>query len=214
MRWLAFSGGVLDLEWDPLSDNYLLASFGGGTMALFDVDALGMVRTFDKQAGGGIGCLEWIRGSPGSFLAASERHGSVRRWNVSQSHAEEAYKVGNSGFKTVRILPGDARVLTAGIDGSVGVYNIKLKRWDHEILSGHSETIFACEFQRTNKDVLATGSFDQTIKLWNVSTMQAIDTLKPNAGVIYSIAWPHILGDMATRVPHSCWSAHRHGFGF
>ena len=49
----------------------------------------------------------------------------------------------------------------------------------------------------TRRDVLATGSYDGTIKLWNVARMEAIDTLKPNSGVIYSIAWPHQQGKEA-----------------
>lgn len=32
------TGGVLDLQWDPLSDIYLIASFGSGQMALFDTE--------------------------------------------------------------------------------------------------------------------------------------------------------------------------------
>ena len=31
--------GVVDMKWDPLSDNYLIAAFGSGLMGLFDTDA-------------------------------------------------------------------------------------------------------------------------------------------------------------------------------
>ena len=68
-----------------------------------------------------------------------------------QSHSEAAFKVGNTGFKTLRLLPGDHRFLSAAMDGTVGIYNMRLKRWDHEVMSGHCETIFACEFQATDR---------------------------------------------------------------
>jgi hypothetical protein len=87
------TGGVLDLQWDPLSDNYLIVSFGSGHMALFDTDKRTQVRAFDKSPGGSR-CLEWLPKSPGSFLAASDKHGSVRQWNVSQNAPGEEYFTG------------------------------------------------------------------------------------------------------------------------
>ena len=53
------TGGVVDLQWDPLSDNYLIAAFGSGQIALFDARKKEHVRSFDKSPGG-CRCLEWL----------------------------------------------------------------------------------------------------------------------------------------------------------
>lgn len=42
------------------------------------------------------------------------------------------------------------------------------------ISKGHLETIFDCKFKPDNPNYLATGSFDGTIKVWNIITMEAV----------------------------------------
>lgn len=54
---------------------------------------------------------------------------------------------------------------------------------------GHVETIFDCKFKPDNPDLLATASFDGTIKVWDINTLTAVYTSPGNEGVIYSISW-------------------------
>lgn len=42
------------------------------------------------------------------------------------------------------------------------------------LLQGHTETIFDCSFKPEDSDLLATGSFDGSIKIWRVDTMEAV----------------------------------------
>lgn len=44
-------------------------------------------------------------------------------------------------------------------------------------VKGHVETIFDCKFKPEDPDLLATASFDGTIKVWNVNTMAAVSIL-------------------------------------
>jgi len=45
------------------------------------------------------------------------------------------------------------------------------------------------EFKPDNPDLLATASFDGTIKVWDINTLTAVYTSPGNEGVIYSISW-------------------------
>ncbi|NXP61111.1 WDR17 protein, partial [Chloropsis cyanopogon] len=54
---------------------------------------------------------------------------------------------------------------------------------------GHVETIFDCKFKPDNPDLLATASFDGTIKVWDINSLSAVYTSPGNEGVIYSISW-------------------------
>ena len=56
-------------------------------------------------------------------------------------------------------------------------------------LKGHVETIFDCKFKPDNPDLLATASFDGTIKVWNINSWTAVDSSPGNEGIIYSISW-------------------------
>lgn len=44
--------GVTDMQWDPLSDAFLLVSFQNGDIALFNSEEAQEVRSFERQVGG------------------------------------------------------------------------------------------------------------------------------------------------------------------
>ncbi|XP_039176577.1 WD repeat-containing protein 17 isoform X1 [Crotalus tigris] len=75
------------------------------------------------------------------------------------------------------------------MDGGVGLYNMGAKKWEFLRDLGHVETIFDCKFKPDNPDLLATASFDGTIKIWDITTLTAICTSPGNEGVIYSLSW-------------------------
>lgn len=51
------------------------------------------------------------------------------------------------------------------------------------------ETIFDCKFKPNDPNLLATASFDGTVKVWDVDTLTAVYTSPGNEGVIYSLSW-------------------------
>ena len=46
--------------------------------------------------------------------------------------------------------------------------------WNKVFFQGHLETIFDCKFCPSNPNHLATASFDGTIKVWDIMTMQTV----------------------------------------
>ncbi len=54
---------------------------------------------------------------------------------------------------------------------------------------GHVETIFDCKFKPDDPNLLATASFDGTIKVWDINTLTAVYTSPGNEGVVYSLSW-------------------------
>ncbi|XP_050498139.1 coronin-7 isoform X1 [Diabrotica virgifera virgifera] len=53
----------------------------------------------------------------------------------------------------------------------------------------HSDKIYFIKFHPTAKDVLASGSYDMTIKLWDLSTLMEKIVLKGHTDQIFSFAW-------------------------
>ncbi|EKX48332.1 hypothetical protein GUITHDRAFT_136844 [Guillardia theta CCMP2712] len=191
-------GGVNDFKWDPLSTSYGIAAFGSGTLSLIDYEKMEQIKTFEKSPGG-IKCVEWNKSSPGTFFTVSGTHASMRMWNVSQHVPLQIFKLGYYGFRSISMLPNGSQLLVGGAEGDVGVFDVSKKKWVHQFEVGHSETIFACEFAPNNKNILATGSFDGVIKLWDVTTFRCIATMKPQGGgtlgIIYSLAWSSLPDD-------------------
>ncbi|XP_062334611.1 WD repeat-containing protein 17 isoform X2 [Osmerus eperlanus] len=75
------------------------------------------------------------------------------------------------------------------MDGGVGLYNMGAKKWDFLRDLGHVETIFDCKFKPDDPNLLATASFDGTIKVWDINTLTAVYTSPGNEGVVYSLSW-------------------------
>ncbi|XP_036155651.1 WD repeat-containing protein 17 isoform X1 [Myotis myotis] len=80
-------------------------------------------------------------------------------------------------------------VLCCFLDGGVGLYDLGAKKWDFLRDMGHVETIFDCKFKPNDPNLLATASFDGTVKVWDVDTLTAVYTSPGNEGVIYSLSW-------------------------
>ncbi|XP_014871643.1 WD repeat-containing protein 17-like isoform X1 [Poecilia latipinna] len=75
------------------------------------------------------------------------------------------------------------------MDGGVGLYDMGAKKWDFLRDLGHVETIFDCKFKPDDPNLLATASFDGTIKIWDTNTLTAVSTSPGNEGVVYSLSW-------------------------
>uniref|UniRef100_A0A3Q2XAF2 WD repeat domain 17 n=1 Tax=Hippocampus comes TaxID=109280 RepID=A0A3Q2XAF2_HIPCM len=75
------------------------------------------------------------------------------------------------------------------MDGGVGLYDMGAKKWDFLRDLGHVETIFDCKFKPDDPNLLATASFDGTIKIWDTNTLTAVYTSPGNEGVVYSLSW-------------------------
>ncbi|XP_046947727.1 WD repeat-containing protein 17 isoform X6 [Lynx rufus] len=80
-------------------------------------------------------------------------------------------------------------VVCSFLDGGVGLYDLGAKKWDFLRDLGHVETIFDCKFKPDDPNLLATASFDGTIKVWDINTLTAVHTSPGNEGVVYSLSW-------------------------
>ncbi|XP_034375963.1 WD repeat-containing protein 17 isoform X6 [Arvicanthis niloticus] len=80
-------------------------------------------------------------------------------------------------------------VVCCFLDGGVGLYDMGAKKWDFLRELGHVETIFDCKFKPDDPNLLATASFDGTIKVWDINTLTAVYTSPGNEGVIFALSW-------------------------
>eukprot|EP00761_Pharyngomonas_kirbyi_P003963 gb/GECH01003967.1/.p1 GENE.gb/GECH01003967.1/~~gb/GECH01003967.1/.p1 ORF type:complete len:1212 (+),score=249.40 gb/GECH01003967.1/:1-3636(+) len=177
---------VIALEWDPLSDNYFIAGWEDGTIKLFDSETLSCMFEFDKTTQ--ISSLDWNPSIPGGFISADAKSGILRCWNVSKKSPESVVNIRNFGFREFRFLT-ENKILAAFSDGAVGVYNWKTRKFEFITQGGHTETVFDCEFSNIDRNVFATSSYDKTIKLWDVGSMECVDNLVGSDHIIYSVSW-------------------------
>ena len=96
-----FDGKVVDLGFDPKSEDYLLVATAGGAITLWSLDGKfspsatkkpTQLTEFAKQ-GSGLCACRFVDSMPGTFVTASDRHGVLRVWNVSNSNPQHAIKM-------------------------------------------------------------------------------------------------------------------------
>lgn len=193
----------MEVRWDPKSENYLLAAFKNGRVALIDTMTFQVLSVFQKP-NAGVLHLRWIPHQPGGFLTSDTRTGILREWNVANKEFVKINRLLPSPIHSMIPLANpptplnssnDSKVnqttyfLITFADGSVGVYDIGDHQWLYIRIGGHSETIFGCALRgshgmggadivQSEGCVMATASFDGTVKLWRVEHSTAARSVK------------------------------------
>ncbi|ROI47932.1 WD repeat-containing protein 17 [Anabarilius grahami] len=190
---------VTALEWDPLSTDYLLVANMHNGIRLLDSESLSCITTFSfPSAAASVQCLAWVPSAPGMFITGAFSSNSPSKNHYTSSTSEAVPPPTLSQNQAFSLPPGHA--VCCFMDGGVGLYDMGAKKWDFLRDLGHVETIFDCKFKPDDPNILATASFDGTIKVWDINTLTAVYTSPGNEGVVYSLSWAPGCEDKNVRV--------------
>ncbi|XP_050003259.1 WD repeat-containing protein 17 isoform X9 [Alexandromys fortis] len=124
-------------------------------------------------------------GSISIFQPVSVRSPNKNHYTSSTSEADPPPNATQN--QAVSLPPG--HVVCCFLDGGVGLYDMAARKWDFLRELGHVETIFDCKFKPDDPNLLATASYDGTIKVWDINTLTALYTSPGNEGVIFALSW-------------------------
>jgi WD40 repeat protein len=132
-----------------------------------------------------------VTGARGTKLLAAARYGMVEIRSA-ETRALVRTLTGHAGNVNGLAFSADGKVLFSaagqpGISGEVRQWNVadgKLLR----TFSGHRDALYALALSPDGK-VLATGGYDQTIKLWDVETGAELRTIAGHNGAVYDLAF-------------------------
>jgi WD40 repeat protein/tRNA A-37 threonylcarbamoyl transferase component Bud32 len=172
--------------------NWVAFSPDGGRLATADDDTL--VRLWNPATGekvarlsGHTAVAECATFSPdGKLLASGGKTGEIKLWDAATGQELITLYSPNHNLIWSLAFSPDGKYLVAaegGLEALVIETGHVLTVWDVssrqllKTLAGHSSDVRAIAFSPDGK-LLASGSFDDTIKLWDVTTWEEVATLK------------------------------------
>ena len=135
-----------------------------------------------------VNSLAW---SPAEQLLAVGRYSSIELRSQDDLHSTRSLKANPGNVNALAFLPQRHQLFSAG--GQPGVAG-EFAQWnvlDGTLLrsvSAHKDAVYSLALSPDGK-ILATGSYDQKIKLWDTETGQELRTLSGHNGCVYALAF-------------------------
>lgn len=164
---------------------FLVVTDIAGNVALFDSG-----RMFKPMWRKSVGHeAPWAAFSPdGREVICANESSTVFRWEVATG-TESSSDSGGASIARAVFFPDGKRLLYSLLDGTLQIRDLPNQRLLN-VLKGHTATNQSLRFSPDGK-VLATGSYDRSIKLWPSDGQddEELTTLQGHGSAVNSIAW-------------------------
>jgi len=190
VRFIQTFGSVLAIDFSP-DGQFLTASDTNGQIWLWNIDDLDQPY-LAFQGHGDWACA--LAFSPDGKILASggdENYDTLKLWDVQTGHLLKTIDNPGSRVRAIAWSPDQSMIAGSGVDGKIHVWNPKTGHPVRKI-DGHANKTEALAWQPVPQAngtfVIATGSADETIKLWDSSTDVCLTTIDVEDSV-FSVAW-------------------------
>ncbi|KDN33603.1 hypothetical protein RSAG8_13308, partial [Rhizoctonia solani AG-8 WAC10335] len=91
-------------------------------------------------------------------------------------------------IQSFSLSPDGLRIATGYPDGSLGIWGVRTGAPIHKPLTGHSTSVTCVAFSPTG-NLLASGSYDTTIQVWDLSSLGTSRVLTGHSSSVHSVAF-------------------------
>lgn len=170
------------------ADGKTLISGGfDGCVLIWDVASRQEVRRIPHEPGPQGDCaIVGIAAAPDhSFYAVAFSSGSVRAY--SSGFDSQVSFTGHESVMSVAVSPHDFHIATVAQDGAANVWLIRVAAQCVRQLQGHTDFALSAAFS-PREPILVTGSKDQTVRLWDYQSGEALAVIAAHANTVFGVA--------------------------
>lgn len=195
-------GGIVSIEVDPYSEDYVLIGCDNGYILFYDIVKSNKIMTFEKSRNG-LRTIIWSYNEPGQFITSNNYSGDLYIWSIASTTPLSSFHVDNSciislasnKYTTTFVAATKYINLIFNIyylnrEGCIVLYNYKKRVVTYKSQLAHTETIYDVKFNPIDCMSFATCSYDGTIRLWDTETKVCQKTLiNKEHFFYYSLSW-------------------------
>lgn len=135
----------------------------------------------------------------GNRLLTGHANGSVVLWDWERAEKLSTFKRNDAEIWSVAFLGSGDRFATASHDWKIAVWDAKNATGPFGVLEAHESAVQSLAFgQSGSKPLLASGSADKTLKIWNLETLDRIRTYRGHRDHVTAVALSGDARDMAS----------------
>ncbi|OYW57283.1 MAG: hypothetical protein B7Y80_12275 [Hyphomicrobium sp. 32-62-53] len=125
----------------------------------------------------------------GNRLLTGHANGNVVLWDWERAERISAYKRNDAEIWSVAFLGSAQRFAAAGHDWKIAVWDATTTSGPFGLLDAHDSAVQSLAFGITgSKPVLASGSADKTLKIWNLETLDRVRTYRGHKDYVTAVA--------------------------
>eukprot|EP00818_Percolomonas_sp_WS_P007508 CAMPEP_0117439284 /NCGR_PEP_ID=MMETSP0759-20121206/2487_1 /TAXON_ID=63605 /ORGANISM="Percolomonas cosmopolitus, Strain WS" /LENGTH=671 /DNA_ID=CAMNT_0005230997 /DNA_START=284 /DNA_END=2296 /DNA_ORIENTATION=+ len=172
---------VTSLLISPLED-YIMTGSDGGSLKYFDLKQERVLRTFSPGHRAMITCVAFQpvfysagRESMGHIFASGSLDTNLKIWDLRVKQATHTLKGHYKGVKCCKFTPDSKWIVSGAESGTVKIFDIVAGKELYSLDSAHTHAVNDIDFH-PEEFLMATGSSDKTVKLWDLETKQLVNS--------------------------------------